>query len=329
MALADYVSAVLADTPKAYWECQDASGNPQDSSGNGLHMTSVTGTPDYTFATGPCGDDTCIRVIGGENLQRSSQVSTVTDNFTMELWYWIEAGAGDEILCNGNRATNGWGIRSTSGTKFAGLVCGIIVLSNCAASLTAAWRHIVVVRESGTWKYYVDGSSDTSNAGTNAPNTPSGTVLVNGGTDSTQARYAHIAIYETALSSVQVAAHYAAALVSSISPPFIASGTSVFTPVVSGSGSVNVSVGFISSATSVFAPTVVPSLQAGFISSTTSVFAPTLTPSGSAPITLSFVAAATTLYAPEFAPLPFDWEGISIGFGQSPLDTFVSWTRIA
>jgi hypothetical protein len=36
-----YVDEVLADSPRAFYRLNEASGLPQDSSGNGLHMTWV------------------------------------------------------------------------------------------------------------------------------------------------------------------------------------------------------------------------------------------------------------------------------------------------
>lgn len=217
MALADYASAVLADSPLAYWELQEASGNPQDSSGNGRHITTTSGTPDYRFATGPCGDDFGIQLAGGEMFSRSV-VSTATNNVTIELWYkHVSSGANNQnMVYNGNSGSNGWGIimGSSSGPTYRGLCGGVALLGAGATALgTTNWHHLVINRDSGDsnrWKLYLDGAVDNSNAGTTNPSAPAGNLGI--GTTSLQAIYAHVAVYGTALSAARILAHYNAAL---------------------------------------------------------------------------------------------------------------------
>ena len=93
----------------ALYNFQEASGLPQDLSGNGNHFTSISGGADYGHP-GPFGQR-CIRIVGGESIVRSSVVSTVQNDFTMELIVDIEAVTqNDQILVhNGAEATNGWG----------------------------------------------------------------------------------------------------------------------------------------------------------------------------------------------------------------------------
>jgi hypothetical protein len=112
-----------------------------------------------------------------------------------------------------------------------------------------------------------------------------------------------------------------------ISVGFIASGTSLFALTLS-PGPVDLALGFISAGTSLFAPILAGSLDAPFISSSTTVFAPTLSAAGAAPLALPFIAASTNLYALVIAPPVFDWEGISIGIGQTFMTPFIIWTRI-
>lgn len=45
-----FSEAVLATTPSAYWRLDEASGAPQDSSGNAEHIDTVYGTPTYSVA---------------------------------------------------------------------------------------------------------------------------------------------------------------------------------------------------------------------------------------------------------------------------------------
>ena len=43
-----YFDEVMADSPAAYWRMDEASGQPQDSSGNGNNTTTTSGTPTYS-----------------------------------------------------------------------------------------------------------------------------------------------------------------------------------------------------------------------------------------------------------------------------------------
>lgn len=210
--LARYYQEVLRDTPVAFWPMQDTSGNPVDVSGNSRDMTSVTGTPDYQFEAGPFGRDYAIRLVGGEALNRSSVVSTATNDLTMEMWikFYTFSAADQVVFHNGNAATNGWGIRA-EGNTYKVLVGAIAELTAESAS-EDIWFHIVANRDSGDssrWKYYANGAVANSNAGTTAPNTPSGTVLI--GAASLQISIAYVAVYDSALSAARIAAHYNAA----------------------------------------------------------------------------------------------------------------------
>lgn len=202
-----YIENVMLDTPRAFYKMQDTSGNPVDSSGNSLNLTSVAGTPEYQ-QTGPMGDYG-IRCVGGETLDRSGHISTVTNNLTMEGWFNVELTTGDDqiLFYNGNSGSNGWGIVVDNNGKFQYL-CGGVALgtASSAAIEGVGYRHIVVVRDAGTWKYYVNGVSDTANAGTTAPGTPSGVTKMGGG--SVQTVYAYVAVYETALSAATILTHY-------------------------------------------------------------------------------------------------------------------------
>jgi hypothetical protein len=209
-----YANAVLASSPRAYWKCQDVSPNfPVDSSPNGLNMTSLIGTSPQWQQPGPMADYS-ITYQGGQGHRRATQISTVTDNLTMEWWSnpSIISNQDQMIFNNGNSGTNGWGVLIDTTFKFQYLCGGVAFGANSTAALAAnVWSHVVVVRRSGTWVYYINGSVDTANAGTDAPGTPSGPVDIGGGSSFLWSA-AHIAVYETALSAGTISAHYAAAL---------------------------------------------------------------------------------------------------------------------
>lgn len=207
-----YQREVMRDTPRAFYPFQDASGNPVDVSGNALDMTTIVGTPDYR-QVGPFGDDYSIQLLSAETIARSTQVSVVQNNFTMELWVMITAvNAIDQLVIhNGNVASSGWGIRMNDGNVFLGLAGGVAEQSGKGMSFNA-WQHLVVLRDgadSSRWKYYINGLLNLANAGTSNPNVPSGTLLL--GSANLAANYAYVAVYETVLSATRIAAHWNAA----------------------------------------------------------------------------------------------------------------------
>ena len=197
---------------------QDASGNPVDSSGNGLDMTSVVGTPTYR-AAGPMSDYALEFDSFTENVQRSSQVSTVTTNFSIEFWWYpIEVGAaGRTIFRNDTGAASGWGVSTESAaatTKFARVVSSTVGPASVNTPPLNAWSHIVVLRREVSvgdnhWEYYFNGNIDTDPVADTAPATPAGVVQLNAG-NFLRARYAYVAVYEKALSANRISAHYQA-----------------------------------------------------------------------------------------------------------------------
>lgn len=212
-ARARYHAEVMRDAPVAYWPMQDASGNPVDVSGNGRDMTSVTGTPTYR-QTGPM-NDYSIRIEGGEALNRSAHVSTVTSGFTMEMFVKMPQSPTDgQLFTNGNEASNGWGIRTEGPGTVRGLASGIAETSTSVYGLEGipnAFHHIVVGRAATDWFIYINGIADNLGAGTTTPNTPSGTIIM--GDTGLDVYVAHVAVYETALSSTRILAHWNAAAI--------------------------------------------------------------------------------------------------------------------
>lgn len=207
-----YLDEVMADAPVALWEMQDDSGNPVDSSGNGYDMTSVTNTPDYA-QIGPM-EDRSIRCVGGETILRSSHVSVVQSNFTVELILDLQAVTVNNMTLfhNGNPGSNGWGI-SVNANGTVKYLCGGVAFGTASFQVyegLGRFTHLVMKKESGAggaFSYWKDGVLDRT-VGTTNPNVPNGTVTLGGA--SIQTAYSYVAVYETALSSARIAEHYAA-----------------------------------------------------------------------------------------------------------------------
>jgi hypothetical protein len=211
-----YVAAVLADAPLGFYKCDDLSGLLQDASGNGNHMTTSTIPTGKAYRmAGPFEGAYGVQLTtGGSNFQRAV-LTAVQDNWALECWFCqIAEGGDDTILLNGTRASVGYGIDLATGTtKFRCLMGSVAFLTSSTGSYGVfpplAYKHIVVTRESGTTKYYLNGVSDTANAGTNTPNAPATKSQI--GSDGAIAGiWSMCAFYNTALTSARVAAHYAA-----------------------------------------------------------------------------------------------------------------------
>lgn len=211
MALSDYVTAVLASSPRAYWKLDEASGLPQDSSGNALHMTSQTGGVKTYGVGGPLPGFTAMQFEGGYGVSRSA-VSTQQDDITFEAWIRPQIiSANDQTAMKNSSASQGWDVVFDTNRTYQVIVQGVAAQSSGSALTLGLWRHVVVTRRAGTWLYFLDGAADGTGKGTSTPNgSPASTGI--GGSSSFQFRVCHVAYYETSLSDADITAHYDAAL---------------------------------------------------------------------------------------------------------------------
>ena len=230
-----YALEVLADSPLAYWQCQDCPGTGlEDSSGNGFHMGDPVNntTLDYRTAglLSSSGDYSVGQDLSGyiTYCDYSGYISTADDNLSMECWiYYDSAGYYDQMFfAIGEPGVRGWQFIVTgsanfytSANRYLELISTGTPMHSTARLTTGNTHMLTVVRDAGTWKIYIDGSLDSS-PGTAAPNMstsgPPKTEFVTG--ESTHAsgntrigRISHVSYYETALSATRVADHYAAA----------------------------------------------------------------------------------------------------------------------
>lgn len=240
MSAAAYIASILADTPAALWECQDAGGNPADSSGNGRNMTSTGGAIAYRDP-GPFGTDFSIR-LGAGGFALLPFFSNATNNMSCEVWSQvvstptgINAALFRNAQASGSSGIAGWTLDVATDRRFQAVVQGIVVLPKSANALpapgaapgprllpmlgvgggggVAPWSMVDCVRDAGTWRYYFDGAVDTLNAGGNTPNamTAGGVCGFGDPGQSWDGRYAYVSYFTSALSPARVAAHFAAA----------------------------------------------------------------------------------------------------------------------
>lgn len=213
-----YAMEVWYDEPIAYWQCQDMIGPPKDctgtypmtlvqgGSGNRNNIAyradgALTSSCDKSLSVGTGGDP-------GGVFYRMDNITTVTDDFTIETWVYMDGAPpfADRVYWTGSYGTDGFGVYMQTNRTFRYQLDNSTFGSNSSA-LADGWHHIVVVRDAGTWKYYVDGSVDVSNAGTDTPTAPSIYTQFDVGAHQ---RQSHVAFYESVLSPTRIAAHYAA-----------------------------------------------------------------------------------------------------------------------
>jgi hypothetical protein len=202
---------IMADSPKVFWELQDASGNPQDSSGNGFHVTSVGGTPIYRYPG--LRDNRSLHFEAGYSISRAVP-STAQTNITMEavIHPTIVSAANQLVFYNGNSALNGWGLLiGSGGANFTiyGLLGGVAGLPNGPTLSAGPWYHVALRRNaSNFWDYIVNGVVYATGSAA-ADDAATGSLTI--GSASYQHDVSHFALYETALSDQRLIAHYQAA----------------------------------------------------------------------------------------------------------------------
>lgn len=303
-----YTTAVLADSPWVFFKLDEASGNPQDSSGNARHVTSTDGS--YTYQqTGPFSGSFGVFPANSSQFNVGTPAApSATDNITAEMWLKAGSTVGTNnsfILGIGN----GWNVAVDTDLTFqVRIATGATFLTNSTAALsTSAWKHIVCVRDSGTWKYYVNGTIDTANAGTTAPTDPGGGgAIIQFAQDFAsdyQVAWSNFAYYTSALSSTQVAAHYDAGVGSLVK-------TGLGTASLVGAGD---SASFFIEA----GHAIVGTVGAGPKSFTST--GSTYTKAGRGIVGTSGVGAGRLRVQPL---------GVSIGFGDTVLEPYPNWVRI-
>lgn len=232
-----YSAVVLADSPLAYWRCEDAFGSATlaDSSGNGRSMT-LNGTRGLGAYSKNSRLGKCVGMGFNSGYGSISAASwfQILGDLTLELWFKtpLNLASGDYIgllYCNTSgetEATNSlyqWHYQNNGGTlRFSafhenGAGGDNVVNVNHTMDMTV-WNHCVVVRDTTakTYTFYVNGVSVGSAGYTNNPTGGTSSVLnlarnpSDGSFGSDKAAYDEIAIYNTKLSATRIFEHYRA-----------------------------------------------------------------------------------------------------------------------
>lgn len=195
---------VLADSPVAYWPMNDASGLPQDASGNGNNMTAVSGSPTYGNP-GPVLEPTIS--YPSTAYHERAVVSVATTNITVEMWVYRDGNASSDIFRHGT-TSGGFEIEYTSTAgAFRTNLPGVGTLGSIGTIDANTWTHIALQRGATTWVGYINGCVSNSSVGSASPGTPNGNSRVVGA-GATEHRFAHVAFYDSLLTPQRIATHY-------------------------------------------------------------------------------------------------------------------------
>lgn len=219
-----YLSAVLADSPVAFWRHNESNGATMTD-----YMSALGGTyfNSPTFgATGPISDGATATTFNGTSQYGKVNYSALhspTSAVTVEIWAYkaswttILGGIGPNRTESG-----GYGLWAGLGTpnrvQFYVRRNGAYGIATAPSVLSAGWHHIVGTFDGRYAKLYIDGSLvSTDDAGANyAIQYASNNALMvaadpDGSSNPTNyfaGTLANSAIYSTALSSTRVQAHY-------------------------------------------------------------------------------------------------------------------------
>jgi hypothetical protein len=214
MGQTEYTAAVLADSPVGFWKLDEASGLPQDSSGNGHHFTSNNGNGTITYSqNGPFPSSKAIKYSGlpcARHLQ--SVFSTALDNITIECWVDANGNSSGGLVANGTGFV-AWSVDANS--IINGMICyafsagaGNILPAGTFFRLNpSGWLHLVFVRRATQWEVYVNGEF-FGFGNTNTPNSPTVDFVIGGTSGNNGSYLSNVAYYTTALSAARIRAHY-------------------------------------------------------------------------------------------------------------------------
>ena len=224
-----YESVVLADTPLAYWQLNEAHGSPTvaDSSGNGWTGT-VNGGVTLGQAGVPAGMTGTYAAFDGATGFISTLFNPVALlGLTVECWIQLTGTPTDGARMIGQDepfvANTGWNLAIGPGNNeqfFIEAANGFTFANTngSAAIPLTGWHHLVGTWDGTTLRTYLDSVLDTNTAafaGSLAQNGSAGQVI-GAWTAGTAAWWAgplaQMAVYSSALSQARITAHYNAGI---------------------------------------------------------------------------------------------------------------------
>jgi hypothetical protein len=207
-----YASEVAADSPKAYFRMQEASGLIQDSSGLAHHATGSTGTATYQQASPMTSDPSDFSIdFNADNFSIPDHADlTFGNTLTVEAWvYKGDSGVTRAIMGRGSGAlTLG---TFTDDKLFAAKADFSVICFSTIALSVSNWHHVAYTKASTASNLYINGVDRTDTV-TDATFTNPAIPLIVGadynGTIGWVGKMDEVAFYATALSQARIQAHY-------------------------------------------------------------------------------------------------------------------------
>jgi hypothetical protein len=208
-----YLSTVLADAPVHYWRLSEPGSFIAHDIGSATPYHLLGGVTPIGGFTGIANDGGSFFFGGALPLLNQDTLTQATP-VTIELWVWpmytLTVAAGEQVIgWDGDGAPELQVVRLASGAYTAS-ASGMPGITDIART-PQRWRHLVYRVSPASAQFYVDGASVGNSVGATA--TISRIFAI--GADGNRAFGANMfacecAIYNTALSSARVAAHFAA-----------------------------------------------------------------------------------------------------------------------
>jgi lysophospholipase L1-like esterase len=213
-----YATTILNETGLvAYWRLGESAGTTAVDA-FGSHDGTIDGaTLGVTGALN--GDANTAMSFDGSNdrIKTAAVVLTATDNYTLEAWVKpASLSQSGFIVMNGGSDTGyGFGISNNGAASdtLTGLFGGVAwATSGYSFPNTTGWYHVVMVRDSGTTKFYVNGTQTPTTHGF-TPSTPTTHTSIGNRHPGFEADHFNglideVAIYNVVLTPTQIQDHY-------------------------------------------------------------------------------------------------------------------------
>ncbi len=219
-----YYDAVMADSPIAYWRLGESSGSTaEDATANNRDLTYVN-TPTLGASGAVADSDTAVGfVLASSEYAESTAFSGVVAAYPFTVEAWIKTTNNTDLMAVVSNARNAssnvfWAIDVNLGVARIGYSNTTYRVGGGINVADGNWHHLVgVFSAAGTRRIWVDGVEDTTiQTSSVTARTDLNALSIGRLGSSTPGRYFdgsidEVAIYNVALTSTQIAAHYAAA----------------------------------------------------------------------------------------------------------------------
>jgi hypothetical protein len=204
-----YASTVLTDSPIRYWSLDEASGTvPAEI--QGVNPGAYVGGVTLNQAGATSDGDAAIKLNGttGEVTVPDNASLHVADVFTVEMW----------VNRNSGSASGPFFYAGGGGIKFTDSGGGVLYLEQAGAVAictstsdygATGWHHIAVTKNGAAVHLYIDGVDRTGSVTNATLTSPWVTALIGAGQGFFYSGYIdEVAIYNTALTSARILAHF-------------------------------------------------------------------------------------------------------------------------